>query len=148
MLRSTARNRSMGSRSALRHASMQPGSDVRPCGFQAMHGRHWRPFLLNLSFLSNSGNLEDRVYQTHWRVVSRCSGSWHRLGRDAVPCVKIEIEANSFMLNQIRHMIGVAVAITRGTLPLGFVEASLSLRARCACAPARQSSSWSLHFAP
>lgn len=34
-----------------------------------------------------------------------------------VPCVRLEVCGDSFMLHQIRHMVGAAVAIVRGVLP-------------------------------
>lgn len=34
-----------------------------------------------------------------------------------VPCLRLEVCADSFMLHQIRHMVGAAVAIVRGVMP-------------------------------
>jgi len=34
-----------------------------------------------------------------------------------VPCIRLEVCGDSFMLHQIRHMVGVAVAIVRGIMP-------------------------------
>jgi hypothetical protein len=39
---------------------------------QAIHGTNWRPYLPQLQFLSDSGVGEDRIYQTHWREVTKC----------------------------------------------------------------------------
>lgn len=47
-----------------------------------------------------------------------------------VMALQVAITGSSFMLHQIRHMIGAAVAVARGNLPMEFVAASL-------CAPAR-----------
>lgn len=44
--------------------------------------------------------------------------------------LQVSITGSSFMLHQIRHMIGAAVAVARGNLPLEYVAASL-------CAPSR-----------
>ena len=44
--------------------------------------------------------------------------------------MQVSLKGRSFMLYQIRHMIGAAVAVARGVLPLEFVEASLLKPAR------------------
>lgn len=56
-------------------------------------------------------------------------------GAEQVPCVRIDVKANSFMLHQIRKMIGAAVAVARGTVPFELIHASLAVPASCACAP-------------
>ena len=42
----------------------------------------------------------------------------------------MSLRGQSFMLHQIRHMVGAAVAVAKGVLPLAFVEASLLRPAR------------------
>lgn len=42
-------------------------------------------------------------------AVAGCAGG--------VPCVRLEVCGDSFMLHQIRHMVGVAVAVVRGIMP-------------------------------
>ena len=44
--------------------------------------------------------------------------------------LQVSITGSSFMLHQIRHMVGAVVAVARGNLPLEYLSASL-------CAPAR-----------
>lgn len=34
-----------------------------------------------------------------------------------VPCLRLEVCGDSFMLHQIRHMVGAAVAVVRGVMP-------------------------------
>ena len=46
------------------------------------------------------------------------------------PCVRIEVRGGSFMLHQIRLMIGTAVAVARGFLPLALLPASLEPHCR------------------
>ncbi len=47
-----------------------------------------------------------------------------------VPCVRLRVTGMSFMLHQIRHMIGGALAVARGSLPLPLLRASLAAHAR------------------
>jgi tRNA pseudouridine38-40 synthase len=55
-----------------------------------------------------------------------------RLVDGGVPCLRIRVEGASFMLNQIRNMVGSAVACARGQLPRALLDASLSSRVRAA----------------
>jgi tRNA pseudouridine38-40 synthase len=55
-----------------------------------------------------------------------------RLVDGGVPCLRIRIEGASFMLNQIRNMVGSAAACARGLLPEPLLAASLSARVRAA----------------
>jgi len=40
--------------------------------------------------------------------------------------MRLEVRGGSFVLHQIRHMIGAAVAVARGALALELLEASLT----------------------
>ncbi len=44
-----------------------------------------------------------------------------------VPMAVVTLTASSFMMHQIRHMMGLAIAVARGIVPLEFVSAALSL---------------------
>ena len=44
--------------------------------------------------------------------------------------MQVSLRGQSFMLHQIRHMVGAAVAVARGILPLEFVKTSLLKPAR------------------
>ena len=57
----------------------------------------------------------------HQESCSDCARRW----------LQVTLTANSFLLHQIRHMIGAAVAVARGHIPLEFVQASLLTPARC-----------------
>lgn len=43
-----------------------------------------------------------------------------------VPCLRLEVRGESFMLHQIRHMIGGAAAVARGMVTMQLLQASLS----------------------
>ncbi|KAL0045471.1 hypothetical protein WJX82_007559 [Trebouxia sp. C0006] len=73
----------------------------------------------------------DRLAPAHYRHINCIlADDPITLGNGATSAVKVSITGSSFMLYQIRHMLGAAVAVARGDLPLDFVSASL-------CAPAR-----------
>jgi tRNA pseudouridine38-40 synthase len=55
-----------------------------------------------------------------------------RLVDGGVPCLRIRIEGSSFMLNQIRNMVGSAAACAAGAMPEALLAASLSPRVRAA----------------
>ncbi|KAK9808215.1 hypothetical protein WJX73_009839 [Symbiochloris irregularis] len=73
----------------------------------------------------------DRIERSHYRVIEEASASDPApLLPGARDCVCISFRGESFMLHQIRHMVGAAVAVARGIIPLAFVRASLSAPAR------------------
>lgn len=54
------------------------------------------------------------------------------LGPAKVPTVKLYVYGESFMYNMIRHMVGMAVAVARGVVPVHYVPASLAMPSLCA----------------
>lgn len=49
-----------------------------------------------------------------------------------LPCLKLEVHGSSFLLHHIRHMIGGAIAVAAGVMPLDLLRAALSLPTRVA----------------
>eukprot|EP00798_Chlamydomonas_sp_ICE-L_P030027 gene30027-17921_t len=75
----------------------------------------------------------DRVGPKHYRVIhSFTADEPTRLVAGGVPCVRLEVSGSSFMIHQIRHMIGGAVAVVAGVLPLQLLEAMLDAPSRSA----------------
>ena len=73
----------------------------------------------------------DAVAPAHYRMVLRAEASDPApLIPGGPPAVTVRLRGNSFMLHQIRHMIGAALAVARGVLPVGAVAAALTPPAR------------------
>lgn len=74
----------------------------------------------------------DPVTKRHFRLVEDCicSESPLLLTEDGIECLKLSITGQSFMLHQIRHMVGGAVLVALGKLPLDVLKAALTPPAR------------------
>jgi len=73
----------------------------------------------------------DVVGDAHFRKVEATSvDDPAPLREGGEPAVRIRIRGQSFMLHQIRHMVGASVAAARGDVPGELVEASLKIRTR------------------
>lgn len=83
----------------------------------------WRPQRLE----------SDPVTRRHFRFNETCEASDQLLrivSHGGVPCVRLTVCGASFMLHQIRHMVGAAVAVAIGKIPLDLLEASLAAPTR------------------
>ncbi|GIL74652.1 hypothetical protein Vretifemale_4577 [Volvox reticuliferus] len=78
-----------------------------------------------------SEDKRDRVTVRHFRTIASFTADDPApLVPGGVPCVRLRVRGMSFMLHQIRHMIGGALAVARGSLPLQLLRASLAGHAR------------------
>ncbi|GLI69411.1 hypothetical protein VaNZ11_014017 [Volvox africanus] len=78
-----------------------------------------------------SEDKRDRVTVRHFRTITSFTADDPApLVPGGVPCVRLRVRGMSFMLHQIRHMIGGALAVARGSLPLQLLRASLAGHAR------------------
>lgn len=86
---------------------------------------------LNLEFKAEM-EPADPIVRRHFRFVEECSVEHrvHRLVKDGTPCVRVIIRGDSFMLHQIRHMIGAAIAVTLERFPVEAITASMAKPAR------------------
>lgn len=74
---------------------------------------------------------DDPVVKSHYRMMRSFTADDPRpLVPGGVPCLRLEVCGDSFMLHQIRHMVGAAVAVVRGVMPRELVELSLSAPGR------------------
>ncbi|CAG9460537.1 unnamed protein product [Pedinophyceae sp. YPF-701] len=73
----------------------------------------------------------DRVGRSHYRNVTRFRAEDPAaLVAGGERCVRITIEGDSFMLHQIRHMVGTALAVARGVIRPEVLELALQEPAR------------------
>jgi tRNA pseudouridine38-40 synthase len=77
-------------------------------------------------------NEKDPITRRHYRFIGDCEISKElvTLAPGGPPCIRLSVEGASFMLHQIRHMVGAATAVALGIIPLELLEASLSAPAR------------------
>ncbi|GBG30177.1 tRNA pseudouridine synthase [Hondaea fermentalgiana] len=64
----------------------------------------------------------DQVTSAHYRHVESFKVNAVHLSPEDPPAIRFEITANSFMINQIRHLIGTAICMTRIGAPPVFAE--------------------------
>ncbi|GFR46264.1 hypothetical protein Agub_g7817 [Astrephomene gubernaculifera] len=80
---------------------------------------------------NNKADSRDRVTVRHFRTISSFTADDPEpLVPGGPPCVRIRVRGQSFMLHQIRHMIGGGLAAARGMVPLQLLRASLAAPAR------------------
>ncbi|BDA49208.1 probable tRNA pseudouridine synthase 1 at N-terminal half [Coccomyxa sp. Obi] len=105
---------------------LQPSATVSEDGGQ---GAPWRrgTGLQMLHFRWNEDRDDaDPITRSHFRhVYSATADNPAPLVAGGTPCIKVVFSGQSFMLHQIRHMVGAAVAVARGAVPLAWVEACL-----------------------
>lgn len=83
----------------------------------------------------------DQIGDAHYRTILEARATLcGTLDGLSQPCICVSLQGTSFMVYQIRHIIGFAVAVANELLPLEFVEASLSIHTRCTLPKAPSSS--------
>ncbi|GBG65537.1 hypothetical protein CBR_g51420, partial [Chara braunii] len=86
-----------------------------------------------IAYWLSKKNPNDAIGRSHYRKVLSCTcGEIERemcAGRE-ISFVRVSLTGESFMFNQIRKMVGTAVAVLRGRLALDLMEASLCKHAR------------------
>lgn len=77
-------------------------------------------------------NEKDPITRRHYRFIEDCEVSKEliTLAPGGPPCIRLSVQGASFMLHQIRHMVGAATAVALGIIPLELIEASLAAPAR------------------
>lgn len=71
----------------------------------------------------------DPIVRSHYRYIEECRCSSQPIDlidNDGEPCVKLSVCGASFMLHQIRHMVGGAVLVALGKMPLELLQAALA----------------------
>lgn len=71
----------------------------------------------------------DPIVRSHYRFVEECECSpepMELVHQGGEPCVKLSVCGASFMLHQIRHMVGGAVLVALGKMPQELLQAALA----------------------
>lgn len=74
----------------------------------------------------------DPIVRRHFRYVEQCDTDLHlrTIVKDGIPCIRLSVRGDSFMLHQIRHMVGTAVAVALDLIPFDVIPASMAKAAR------------------
>ena len=70
----------------------------------------------------------DPIVRSHYRYIEECDCSEPIMlgNHDGVECVKLTVSGASFMLHQIRHMVGAAVLVALDKMPQELLSASMA----------------------
>jgi len=107
---------------------------------EIIEGQEETMFKLHLIWKSERED-NDPIVRRHYRFLPYCSieqipgvtphaSIASAISGGTTPCVRLTVTGASFMLHQIRHMVGASVAVALGILPLELLEASLAAPAR------------------
>ncbi|GAX80278.1 hypothetical protein CEUSTIGMA_g7716.t1 [Chlamydomonas eustigma] len=103
------------------------------CIVREYRGKKQRAWVRSCTWQSGSlpkGDV-DRVSPQHYRSIYSWTVSCPTsLVPGGIPCVKLVVHGSSFLLHQIRHMIGAAVAVSKGIMSQQLLEASLNEHCR------------------
>lgn len=71
-------------------------------------------------------NPKDLVYKVHFRTMIdlQVDGPF-AMGASGEPCMRMLVTGESFMMHQIRYMVGAAVQVALGIMPLDLLKTSL-----------------------
>jgi len=70
----------------------------------------------------------DPIVRSHYRFIEECGCSepMTLVDQGGVPCVKLTVSGASFMLHQIRHMVGAALLVALGKMPQELLQAAMA----------------------
>ena len=70
----------------------------------------------------------DPIVRSHYRFIEECGCSepMTLVDHGGVPCVKLTVSGASFMLHQIRHMVGAALLVALGKMPQELLHAAMA----------------------
>lgn len=81
-------------------------------------------------FIEDGVEGADRLTPEHWRRVLDFGVEEVGTDDDGQMYVRVHVRGESFLLNQIRRMVGLAISVARGDAPMAYLEACLAAPAR------------------
>ena len=107
------------------------GADAAVAAPPAPASPHDGPLLISPTFWPHPGPPGDAIGPAHYRRVDVAAAADPApLSPGGPPVVEVRLEGGSFMLKQLRHMVGAAVGVSRGVLPAAYPTAALRPGAR------------------
>ena len=102
-------------------ASVSPTQEVTPGPMHRVKGT------INFEWKEERDD-NDPIVRSHYRYIEECSCSQPMtlVEHGGVQCVKLTVSGASFMLHQIRHMVGAAVLVALGKMPQELLQAALA----------------------